>query len=329
MGLLDDLAGVVDVLEAPVKVGTGVINGVKDAAGVVSSTIDGDYGQAVHDGRKLMGDAVDVAEGLSALGASTGTLPTAFPVAKNVLIAESPVLAAAQMAIEGLKLTTGSGTPCNGDEFRGSSELLNKAVDTLIDADPHVDRWDGTASQVYEATNGSHYSLASDVKVADEDIAGHLDTEADQVVRTRSALDTVSESLKNYDLATQWMNATGAGRVIKFGLDVAAAGSGLEAASATLAILVKNSLENASRIRSRIELYEAAAKDTSGNSMGGCDVFSIPDEQLPGNNASTPMPDPADGTIPPSRSLPGTKYTVPELEEPIPQPPARFQERPQ
>jgi len=79
-------------------------------------------------------------------------------------IAESKILAAAQMAIDGMKATTGSGPP-------------------------HDDRWDGTASQVYKTLNASHRRVTSEVQVGNQGVAGILDIEAGQVSRTRQALD--------------------------------------------------------------------------------------------------------------------------------------------
>ncbi|WP_102144925.1 EspA/EspE family type VII secretion system effector [Mycobacterium hubeiense] len=64
-------------------------------------------------------------------------------------MAGSPILAAAQTAIRGMKATTGSGEPEDGEAFKKSSDLLDEAADLVIAADPKSDRWDGTASETY------------------------------------------------------------------------------------------------------------------------------------------------------------------------------------
>ena len=187
---------------------------------------------------------------------------------------------------------------------------------------PISDRWDGTASQVYKATNGSHKRLASDVQTADAEIAGHIDTEAGQVTRTRKTLDDTSESLTNYDLTTMWMNATPPTRALKFALDCTAAAGALNVSGATMAVLVKNSLENAARISAAVTRYEKPAQDTSGTPLDACggEVFPVPEDgedSLPRpNKDATPLPDPHAQPVPPTRSKPDAPYTVPEPEEP-------------
>lgn len=320
MGIRDGLA---DLIEAPFKIGSGVVEGAKDTASLVDNVLDGDWGGAFHDGFKLVGDANDLVEGISALGGFASPLPTSFYAVKNLLPADSKILWAAQQAIDGMKKTTGSGQPCNGDEFRVSSERLQTVVDTLISAEPHEDKWDGTASQVYNAVNASHRRVTSEVQNADLEVAKVLDIEAGQVTRTRETLDDQIEWLKVYDIATFPLNATPLGRLAKLGLDTAAAAAALGIAGTTMSVLVKNSVENALSIREHLDGYANGAKDTSGNPDGGCEIFAVPDpndekQQLPRHDQrATPLPDPANGTRPPSRSLPTTEYTVPSPEEPI------------
>lgn len=322
MGFLD---GLTDFAEGPLKLVSGVVNGAKDGVSLVDNVLDRDMGGALQDGLKLANDASDITEGLISLGFGTGTLPTAFGSMKNLIPAESKILEAAQWAINGLKLSTGSGDPCNGDEFRGSSERLATVVDTLIHAEPHTDRWDGTASQVYNAVNASHRRVTSEVQGADLEVANILDTEAGQVGRTRTTLEDQISWLKAYDLATCAMNSTPPGAALKLLLDTTAAAAALGISGSALTVLVKNSIENAWRIRGHLDGYDAAAKDTSGKPMGGCEVFSVPEqgdpekpeETLPRPKKETPLPDPHVPVQAPTRSKPGEPYTVPSPEEPI------------
>ncbi|OLO99147.1 hypothetical protein BVU76_27210 [Mycolicibacterium porcinum] len=323
MGFLD---GVTNFAEGPLKLVSGVVNGAKDGASFVDNLLDRDMGGALQDGLKIADDVGDITEGLTSLGFGVGPLPTAFKSMKSLVPAESKILWLAQLAIDGMKLTTGSGDPTNGDEFRDSSERLGTVVATLISAEPHTDRWDGTASQVYNAVNASHRRVTFEVQNADLEVAKILDTEAGQVGRTRETLDDQIAWLKAYDLATMAMNAHPASAALKILLDTTAATAALGIAGSTLAVLTKNSLENAWRIREHLDGYEGAAKDTSGKPMGGCEVFAVPDqndsekpdEHLPRHDRdATPLPDPHAPIKAPSRSNPREPYTVPSPEEPF------------
>jgi hypothetical protein len=327
MGFLDEVGKVLDEVETatPIDIITGVTGAVTDVPNLVGDVAQGNFGQALVDGRKVLGDGKDIALGLGSLCANLGPVPSFLENNPAMKLTESKVLAAAQLLIAGMKTTTGSGDPCTGQEFRDSSGHLEDVVDTLIHAEPHEDRWDGTASQVYNATNASHRRLASEVQAADLAIADEIDIEAGQVDRTRTTLNDSSDKLTQYDLATMWMNATPPTRALKFALDCSAAALALDVAGATMAVLVKNSLENATRIQSHVEHYEKPAQDTSGTPLDACggEVFPVPDGDLPGGDKrASPVPDPKGGTHQPTRSLPDTQYTVPEPEDPPVQAPA-------
>jgi hypothetical protein len=328
MGFLDEVGKILDNVEAatPIDLITGIAGVATDVPSLVGNVAKGDIGQALVDGRKVLGDGKDIAVGLGSLGANLGPIPSFLEKSPVMKLAESKVIAAAQLAISGMKATTGSGDPYTGDQFRDSSKRLDDVVETLIHAEPHEDRWDGTASQVYNATNASHRRLASDVQAADAEIAGHIDTEAGQVTRTRQTLDDQSDWLTKYDLATAVMNLSPPTAALKLAMDLAAAAGALDISGATMAVLVKNSLENADRIGEAAKLYEGAVKDTSGNPIDPhrpSDVFSVPDRehQLPRPNDETPLPGTDENELP-TRSKPEEPYTVPDPEEPTVQAPA-------
>jgi hypothetical protein len=327
MGFLDEVGKVLDKVETatPIDLITGIAGVATDVPSLVGNVAKGDIGQAMVDGRKVLGDGKDIALGLGSLGANLGPVPSFLEKNPVLKLAESKVIAAAQLAIAGMKLTTGSGDPYTGEQFRDSSKRLENVVETLIHAEPHKDQWDGTSAQVYNATNASHRRLASDVQTADAEIAGHLDTAAGQVDRTRQTLNGASDTLTKYDLATAVMNLTPPTAALKFAMDCAAAAGALDTAGVTMAVLVKNSLENADGIGKSAHRYENAARDTSGNPMDPCgvgEVFSVPDQdhELPRPEPETPLPAPGEPTQP-KRSMPDEPYTVPEPEEPTVQAP--------
>lgn len=315
MGMFESLT---DVFEAPFKIASGVVNGVKDGVSFVDHARKGDMGGVMQDGLKLMNDANDLVEGLTTLGAAITPLPTAFGASKGTQIADSKIIWAAQMLIDGMKLTTGSGTPVNGDEFRESSKRLEDVVLTLISAEPHDDRWNGTASHVYKAVNASHRRLASQVQAADEFVAGVLDTEADQVARTRETLQDQNDWLKAYDLATCWMQASAPSRALKVVLDTTASVAALDIAGGTMVVLAKNSLENSARITSKVGTYTKAQGDTSGPPASEGLFKPFPEDKLPGADTRQPgsrMPEEGED-IPPERTEADAPYTVPSPEEP-------------
>ena len=64
----------------------------------------------------------------------------------------------------------------------------------------------------------------------------------------------------------------------KIAADTAAAAAALATTDTTMWILVKNSVENAMRVRQHIGNYETAANDKSGDSEGACGTFVPPTE---------------------------------------------------
>lgn len=291
MGLTEDLF----------NLGNGIRSGAQDVPSLLSNVLTGDVHGIVTDGRKLVGDAGDVLDGVGDLGLSLGRVSARYAGTVGKL-ADSPILSAAQLAIEAEKATTGSGDPEAGDGYQESANRLEECVETLSHADPHDDRWDGTASETYQATNSAHRSLVSKVQNADKNIGQILALEADQVARTRRTLDETSQYLYDYGLATAVISFVPGANVAKMVADAAAASAALTTTNATMAILVKNSIENAVGIRGWLEEYADAATDTSG-AGGVCGTFVKPDVDV------------GEGTLP-RRLNPSQPYDVPLPEEP-------------
>ncbi|MEH3131367.1 MAG: EspA/EspE family type VII secretion system effector [Mycolicibacterium neoaurum] len=291
-------------------IANGVRSGVQDVTGLVGDIATFDAHGIATNGRKVMGDIGDVLTGLEGLGGSVGQIPARYADSVLGKMSDSKILAAAQLGIEAMQATTGSGTPQDGTPLRESSTRLEQAVETLIDAAPKEDRWDGTASGVYKATNASHRRLTSGVQVADSAIAAIIDTQAGQVARTRQTLSDTSQFLYDYGLATAWMNFVPGGAAAKAVGDLATATAALATAGVTMEILTKNVFENALRLRGQLEHYSAAKGDTAGANAHCDDPFPVPDE-LPAPSPSTPIPG-GNSEIPPTRMDPGTPYTPPQ-----------------
>lgn len=290
-------------------IANGVRSGIQDVSDLVEDIATFDAHGIATNSRKVMGDVGDVLTGLEGLGGSIGQIPGRYAESAFGKMSDSKILAAAQLGIDAMKATTGSGTPQDGTPLRESSTRLEQAVETLIDAAPKEDRWDGTASGVYKATNASHRRLTSGVQVADSAIAAIIDTQAGQVSRTRQTLSDTSQFLYDYGLATAWMNFVPGGAAAKAVGDLATATAALAAAGVTMEILTKNVFENALRLRDQLEHYSAAKGDTAGANAHCDDPFPVPDG-LPAPSPSTPIPG-GSSEIPPTRLDPGTPYTPP------------------
>lgn len=285
MGLAEDLF----------NIGNGIRSGIQDVPSFVGNIISLDVPGAVTDARKIVGDFGDVLKGLEGLGVSLGSIPSTYggTVGK---IADSPILSAAQLTIEGQKALTGSGDPEAGNGFKESAAKLNEAWDTLYNAVPEDNQWDGAASIEYTAINEAHVDKLTQVEYADEALAKILSIEAGQVSRTRETLDTTSQALYDFGLSIVWMNVP-AFKAAKMAAETTAAAAALATTTTSMTILAKNSLENASRIRDCGDKYTAAAKDTSGDG-GMCGTFVDPKTDMaPGNL--------------PRRTDPNEPYTMP------------------
>jgi hypothetical protein len=283
------------------NVGNGIRSGIEDVPSFIGNVLSGDFHGAVTDGREIIGDVGDVLTGVEGLGVSLGQVPERYMGTVGKL-ADSWILQAAQLAIEAEKATTGSGSPEEGNGYKESATRLEGAVEILIDANPHEDRWNGVASTAYTMANDSHRTSTSRVQVADEKIAEILSIEAGQVSRTRQTLDEASQYLYDYGLATSWMNFIPTLAMAKQAADATAAGAALASTNSAILTLVKNSVENAQRIRESAGLYADATAGTSGIDPGECGTFVPPDE------------DQADL---PTRIQPGAKYEIPGPEEPF------------
>jgi hypothetical protein len=139
--LLEVEGGHVGLAEDLFNIGNGIRSGIQDVPSFVGNIFSLDVPGAATDARKIVGDVGDVLKGLEGLGVSLGSIPSTYggTVGK---IADSPILSAAQLTIEGQKALTGSGDPEAGNGFKESAAKLNEAWDTLYNAVP--DRISGT-----------------------------------------------------------------------------------------------------------------------------------------------------------------------------------------
>ncbi|MBJ7341427.1 EspA/EspE family type VII secretion system effector [Mycolicibacterium sp.] len=302
------------VLDKLFNLGNGIRSGIEDVPALLGDVVTGDIHGVLTDGRKLIGDANDVIEGAGALGIEIGRVPAKY-LGSFGKLADSPILSAAQLVIEGEKKLTGSGDPRDGAGYSASAVKFLETVETLINAEVNLDAWDGTAANRYDELSKAHRRIVSDMSVADAEVGRVLDTEAGQVVRTRETLDTTSQGLYDYGLATSWMLLVPGLNMAKLAADSAAAAAALGTTNTTMLILANNSLENSRQIGTAAETYEAAKKDSSGEGR-----FATPEQDQLGNLPTRLHPDtkytPVKPTTPPPSGPPATPYDAPATPHP-------------
>lgn len=261
--------------------GNGIRSGISDVPSLVTNILEFDVHGVATDGRKVIGDVGDVLNGAAGLGVELGSAPIKYAGSLGKW-ADSPVLSAAQLIIEGQKKLTGTdGDIEAGSGYGESATNLERAVQTLLGAQVDADAWDGAASKAYDETNNNHRRHVSNVSAADNEIGKILKKEADQVRETREVLDSTSQLLYDYGLATKAALAIpGANAAKVLVADLMAATTAVGTTSSQMAEMVAHSIQNASQIRKQNHFYDGAKEDKSGDG-GPCGTFVDPtDDRL-------------------------------------------------
>ncbi|WP_131827529.1 EspA/EspE family type VII secretion system effector [Mycobacterium syngnathidarum] len=263
------------ILKELARIGNGIRSGVSDVPSLVTNILELDVHGVVTDTRKIAGDAGDVLTGAANLGIEMGSAPLKFTESLTKW-ADSPVLSGAQLIIEGEKKLTGSGDIEAGGDYSTSASKLEEAVITLIGAELDRSGWDGRAADSYDEISQAHRRLVSRVQVADSNIGRVIKEEAEQVRQTREVLESTSQWLYDYGLATKAVLAVPGANVAKVLLaDRVAASAALANTTFRMLMMANNSRENASYIRNMSDHYSKAQEDTSG-SGAGCGPFVDP-----------------------------------------------------
>lgn len=176
--------------------------------------------------------------------------------------AKSPILAAGQHVIDGMKLTTGLGDPDNGSRFGQGAERLGDAGRTLTAAFPSAD-WDSSGSNTYTGRNNEQVSRTQAMIGADQLVASVLSREAQQIAATRDNLDSQSDWLGDMSLITM---ATGCipyvGKAAQIAAEVAMVSKAVGESTNQLMSMQDNASANAAEVRGAVSKYEAIADAT-------------------------------------------------------------------
>lgn len=184
---------------------------------------------------------------------------------RMVKAARSPILAAGQHVITGMRLTTGVGDPDNGQRFGEGANRLSTAGRTLDSAYPSDD-WDSEASSAYLSQNSEQVIRAQALIHADQVVAAVLSREAEQIATTREFLDSESDWLGDMSLVTM---ATGlipyVGRAAQIAAEIAMVTKAVGTSTDQFMMMRDKADENATEVRGALDQYEAVAGDATGN----------------------------------------------------------------
>lgn len=269
----------------------------------------GDAVDSVTDGaRKFLGDAQQFFEKVGNLGTPEvgPSILDKWPLIHDnplMKLAGSPILAAAQVSIGAMKLTTGSGDPEDGAEYAASAKEMHQAGTILVYADPVEDRWNGSASKAYAAKNSEHRHSTLAVSAADHQLSEILAEEARQITEARATLTSYTDFLADFDTANSWLALVPGGAVIKAKMDLAAAATHLGLAAGTLADLASDVSDNATQVSKLLEHYRIASDDVV-QALNSCEPFGqekgtdangnvyMPPDRTTSNTYEPPVPGP-------------------------------------
>lgn len=197
-----------------------------------------------------------------------------------VKAAKSPILAAGQHVIDGMKLTTGLGDPESGARFGQGAERFGDAGQTLTAAFPGAE-WDSSGSHTYTGRNNEQVTRTQTMIGADQLVASVLSREAQQIAATRDNLDSQSDWLGDMSLITM---ATGCipyvGKAAQIAAEVAMVSKAVGESTNQLMSMQDNASANAAEVRGAVRQYEAIA-DTAKPTGGAADFESTDDETGP------------------------------------------------
>jgi len=238
-------------------------------------------------------------------------LPQSEALGAIANLAESPILMAAQLAIHGMKLTTGSGEPETGEAFVTSATKYEETA-VLLEKTEIYDpaQWDGSAAKAYQAKAANHRHQTHEVAEGDKEMRPLLLALGQKVKETRDSLQDSIDFLANYDTSTSWMNGIPGGALPKAAADMAVATTQLSMAQPAMAALVAESYDKAGEIRKVASRYQGA----SAQQLFGEQTDSE------GNPIALPCGEPfgderTNGTLP-TRTNPDAPYEPPFNPEP-------------
>lgn len=191
------------------------------------------------------------------------------PGKRLIKSAKSPILAAGQHVIDGMKLTTGVGDPDNGERFGRGADRLGEAGTTLSAAFPD-DNWDSSGSGAYTGRNNEQVSRTQTMVGVDQLVASVLSREAGQIAATRQNLDSQSDWLGDMSLITM---ATGlipyVGKAAQVAAEIAMVAKAVGESGNQLTTMQHNASANAAELHGAVSRYSAVAQTAEPTGADG------------------------------------------------------------
>ena len=226
--------------------------------------------------------------------------------------AKSPILAAGQHVIGGMKLTTGMGDPEAGARFGQGAEQVGAAGETLNTAFPTGD-WDSVGSTAYAGRNDEQVGRAQAMLGADRLVAAVLSREAHQIAVTRDNLDDQSDWLGDMSLITM---ATGCipyvGKAAQITAEIAMVSKAVGESTQQLMSMQDNASANAAEVREAVSAYESVT-GTANPADGDFDPTAAETTDTETADAETPGGEPEAA----AQAEPGAPQPGPSTQPPL------------
>lgn len=196
------------------------------------------------------------------------------------------ILSAGRNVIEGMKVTTGTGTPDSGGTFGAGAEQLGQAGDTLKSAFPDGS-WRGNGSTAYTARNNEQLSRTAAMIEADHTVAAVLARESAQISTTRENLDGQSGWLADMSLVTTAIGAIPyVGKASQTAAEIAMVAKAVGASTDQLLTMQQNVDANAAELQCAVAKYADIARDSAPREDGRNTAEGAPAQPEPGADES-------------------------------------------
>lgn len=202
----------------------------------------------------------------------------------------TPIIGAALLAINTMQLTCGFEDPETGDRFTNGAEHFNTITDTLKGATP-TDLWHGTGSNAYAGENEKQQERATTMADIDRQVQGIIANQADQIKKTRMALDIAATYLTVcIPVAIVIGKTPPTGPAQQMAFELSAVGIAMPPALAAITAMGYLATDNAQKFAKAANAYQEVA--AGAKPAGAPPAFMSPPD---GNTTSTPW-SPSGGT---------------------------------
>ncbi len=170
------------------------------------------------------------------------------------------LLDAGQLLIAGMRRTTGSGDPEQGEVFGQAALQFGGAEQTVSAAVPGAD-WEGGAARAYAERNRRQADRAASMAVLDRGVQTVIAREAQQVRHHRENLDSQADHLATLRRTTESIALIpGVGEALKAAVELTAVNAALSTGTTELHQLAREVDENASALQQIADEYAVLAE---------------------------------------------------------------------